>query len=78
MYLFNHFVIIIFKFLIQTLYNLIYTHYRPLFLPDPRDGSLYLLHNKDKVGIKKLDVTIPQLVANSPCRSSDGILFSGK
>ncbi|VVC31730.1 PUB domain,Pyrrolo-quinoline quinone beta-propeller repeat,Protein kinase domain,Serine/threonine- [Cinara cedri] len=50
----------------------------PLFLPDPRDGSLYLLHNKDKVGIKKLDVTIPQLVANSPCRSSDGILFSGK
>ncbi|XP_050421955.1 serine/threonine-protein kinase/endoribonuclease ire-1 [Adelges cooleyi] len=50
----------------------------PLFLPDPRDGSLYLLHNKDKVGIKKLDITIPQLVANSPCRSSDGILFSGK
>ncbi|CAH1726019.1 serine/threonine-protein kinase/endoribonuclease IRE2 [Aphis gossypii] len=50
----------------------------PLFLPDPKDGSLYLLHNKDKVGIKKLDVTIPQLVANSPCRSSDGILFSGK
>lgn len=53
------------------------TYFRPLFLPDPRDGSLYLLHNKDKVGIKKLDVTIPQLVANSPCRSSDGILFSG-
>jgi serine/threonine-protein kinase/endoribonuclease IRE1 len=46
-------------------------------VPDPRDGSLYLIHNKDKVGVKKLDVTIPQLVANSPCRSSDGILFSG-
>lgn len=29
-------------------------------------------------GLKKLPYTIPQLVANAPCRSSDGILFSGK
>lgn len=29
-------------------------------------------------GLKKLPYTIPQLVANAPCRSSDGILYSGK
>lgn len=28
--------------------------------------------------LKKLPYTIPQLVANAPCRSSDGILYSGK
>lgn len=28
--------------------------------------------------LKKLPFTIPQLVANAPCRSSDGILYSGK
>ncbi|CAB3368428.1 Hypothetical predicted protein [Cloeon dipterum] len=33
-----------------------------LFLPDPKDGSLYLLAN----------------VASSPCRSTDGILYTGK
>lgn len=49
----------------------------PLFLPDPRDGSLYLLGGS-KEPLKKLPFTIPQLVASSPCRSSDGILYTGK
>ncbi|KAJ6643328.1 Serine/threonine-protein kinase/endoribonuclease ire-1 [Pseudolycoriella hygida] len=48
----------------------------PQYLPDPRDGSLYQLG--DMGGLKKLPYTIPQLVANAPCRSSDGILYSGK
>ncbi|XP_019557207.3 serine/threonine-protein kinase/endoribonuclease IRE1 [Aedes albopictus] len=49
------------------------THY----LPDPRDGSLYTYRNPEG-GLKKLPYTIPQLVASAPCRSSDGILYSGK
>lgn len=48
----------------------------PHYLPDPRDGSLYKLG--DMGGLKKLPYTIPQLVASAPCRSSDGILYSGK
>lgn len=48
----------------------------PLFLPDPRDGSLYLLGN-NREPLKKLPFTIPQLVASSPCRSTDGILYTG-
>jgi len=32
----------------------------------------------DMGGLKKLPYTIPQLVANAPCRSADGILYSGK
>lgn len=48
----------------------------PLFLPDPRDGSLYLL-SQSQEPLKKLPFTIPQLVASSPCRSSDGILYTG-
>lgn len=48
----------------------------PQYLPDPRDGSLYELG--DMGGLKKLPYTIPQLVASAPCRSSDGILYSGK
>lgn len=48
----------------------------PHYLPDPRDGSLYQLG--DMGGLKKLPYTIPQLVASAPCRSSDGILYSGK
>lgn len=46
------------------------------YLPDPRDGSLYRLG--DMGSLKKLPYTIPQLVASAPCRSSDGILYSGK
>lgn len=49
----------------------------PIFLPDPRDGSLYL-YGHSKEPLKKLPFTIPQLVAASPCRSSDGILYTGK
>ncbi|XP_022905104.2 serine/threonine-protein kinase/endoribonuclease IRE1 [Onthophagus taurus] len=49
----------------------------PLFLPDPRDGSLYLLGDA-REPLKKLPFTIPQLVASSPCRSTDGILYTGK
>lgn len=48
----------------------------PQYLPDPRDGSIYQLSNQGN--LKKLPFTIPQLVANAPCRSSDGILYSGK
>lgn len=48
----------------------------PLFLPDPRDGSIYLLGG-NREPLKKLPFTIPQLVASSPCRSSDGILYTG-
>lgn len=47
----------------------------PQYLPDPRDGSIYHINQGD---VKKLPFTIPQLVANAPCRSSDGILYSGK
>jgi serine/threonine-protein kinase/endoribonuclease IRE1 len=48
-----------------------------MFLPDPRDGSLYLF-GRDPEALKRLPYTIPQLVANSPCRSSDGILYTGR
>lgn len=48
-----------------------------MFLPGPRDGSLYLF-GRDPEALKRLPYTIPQLVANSPCRSSDGILYTGR
>ena len=48
-----------------------------MFLPDPKDGSLYLFGSGFEV-LKKLPFTIPQLVASSPCRSSDGILYTGR
>uniref|UniRef100_A0A4W3IIN8 Serine/threonine-protein kinase/endoribonuclease IRE1 n=1 Tax=Callorhinchus milii TaxID=7868 RepID=A0A4W3IIN8_CALMI len=50
----------------------------PAFLPDPNDGSLYVLGGKNKEGLMKLPFTIPELVQSSPCRSSDGILYTGK
>ncbi|KAL5017978.1 hypothetical protein ScPMuIL_003700 [Solemya velum] len=46
------------------------------FLPDPKDGSLYALSN-GLSGIKKLPFTIPELVSASPCKSSEGILYTG-
>ncbi|XP_015588609.1 serine/threonine-protein kinase/endoribonuclease IRE1 [Cephus cinctus] len=49
----------------------------PMFLPDPKDGSLYLFGTESEA-LKKLPFTIPQLVASSPCRSSDGILYTGR
>ncbi|XP_040292016.1 serine/threonine-protein kinase/endoribonuclease IRE1 [Bufo bufo] len=50
----------------------------PAFLPDPSDGSLYTLGSKHSEGLTKLPFTIPELVAASPCRSSDGVLYMGK
>nr|XP_028561982.1 serine/threonine-protein kinase/endoribonuclease IRE1-like [Podarcis muralis] len=50
----------------------------PAFLPDPNDGSLYVLGGKNKEGLMKLPFSIPELVQSSPCRSSDGILYTGK
>uniref|UniRef100_A0A4W3IRL5 Serine/threonine-protein kinase/endoribonuclease IRE1 n=1 Tax=Callorhinchus milii TaxID=7868 RepID=A0A4W3IRL5_CALMI len=52
--------------------------FTPAFLPDPNDGSLYVLGGKNKEGLMKLPFTIPELVQSSPCRSSDGILYTGK
>ncbi|XP_015520215.1 serine/threonine-protein kinase/endoribonuclease IRE1 [Neodiprion pinetum] len=49
----------------------------PMFLPDPKDGSLYVF-SAESEAVKKLPFTIPQLVASSPCRSSDGILYTGR
>lgn len=79
---------------------------RPGFLPDPNDGSLYVLGGKHKEGLmvrnavcvclcqfvclfslfdpivlvhlQKLPFTIPELVQSAPCRSSDGILYTGE
>ena len=50
----------------------------PAFLPDPKDGSLYMIGGGLKEPLKKLPFTIPELVAASPCKSSDGILYTGK
>ncbi|XP_033737119.1 serine/threonine-protein kinase/endoribonuclease IRE1-like [Pecten maximus] len=46
------------------------------FLPDPKDGSLYALSDGME-RIKKLPFTIPQLVTASPCKSNEGILYTG-
>uniref|UniRef100_A0A1B6MTN9 non-specific serine/threonine protein kinase n=1 Tax=Graphocephala atropunctata TaxID=36148 RepID=A0A1B6MTN9_9HEMI len=55
----------------------------PVFLPDPKDGSLYLLAGGGappgrSSALKKLPFTIQQLVASSPCRGSDGMFYTGK
>lgn len=47
------------------------------FLPDPKDGTLYALGSGGE-GLKKLPLTIPDLVATSPYRSKDGILYTGQ
>ncbi|EGT46059.1 hypothetical protein CAEBREN_10529 [Caenorhabditis brenneri] len=44
------------------------------FLPNPIDGSLYVLKNSS---LKKLPFSIPQLVQASPCKGTDGILYAG-
>ncbi|XP_069762136.1 serine/threonine-protein kinase/endoribonuclease IRE1 isoform X3 [Narcine bancroftii] len=51
---------------------------KPAFLPDPNDGSLYVMGGTAEDGLMKLPFTIPDLVHSSPCRSSDGILYTGK
>lgn len=51
----------------------------PQFLPDPRHGFLYMYGPRgEQQMLKKLPFTIPELVANAPCRSTDGILYTGK
>nr|XP_006813336.1 PREDICTED: LOW QUALITY PROTEIN: serine/threonine-protein kinase/endoribonuclease IRE1-like [Saccoglossus kowalevskii] len=47
----------------------------PSFLPDPKDGSLYALGTE---GLKKLPFTIPELVSAAPCKSTDGLLYTGR
>jgi len=49
---------------------------RPVFLPNPSDGSLYTFDVEE--GVKKLPFTIPNLVNTAPCRSTDGrFLYTG-
>jgi len=48
----------------------------PAFLPDPKDGALYMMGGSLEDPLQKLPWTIPQLVAASPSRTSDGILYS--
>ncbi|EFX77192.1 hypothetical protein DAPPUDRAFT_305906 [Daphnia pulex] len=47
-------------------------------LPDPKDGSLYMLGNSGAEALTKLPFTIPELVSASPSQSSDGMLYMGK
>ncbi|XP_057371090.1 serine/threonine-protein kinase/endoribonuclease IRE1-like [Daphnia carinata] len=47
-------------------------------LPDPKDGSLYMLGNSGTEALTKLPFTIPELVSASPSQSSDGMLYMGK
>ncbi|XP_014244524.1 serine/threonine-protein kinase/endoribonuclease IRE1 [Cimex lectularius] len=54
------------------------TDIQPVFLPDPKDGTLYLLNNANQRSLKKLPFSIQQLVTSSPCRSSDGVFYSGR
>uniref|UniRef100_A0A8C6A7W8 non-specific serine/threonine protein kinase n=1 Tax=Marmota marmota marmota TaxID=9994 RepID=A0A8C6A7W8_MARMA len=48
------------------------------FLSDPADGSLYILGTQRQQGLMKLPFTIPELVHASPCRSSDGVFYTGR
>lgn len=70
----------------------------PLFLPDPKDGSLYIYNgisakakgktasggkstngdDGEKDALQKMPFTISELVSASPCKSSDGLLYTGK
>ncbi|RWS12890.1 eukaryotic translation initiation factor 2-alpha kinase-like protein, partial [Dinothrombium tinctorium] len=61
----------------------------PLFLPDPKDGSIYRYNSiesnfrfdgkqKPRDLLEKLPFTLSELIALSPCRSKDGLLFIGK
>ncbi|KAK3753794.1 hypothetical protein QZH41_018451 [Actinostola sp. cb2023] len=54
----------------------IYLRPGAIFIPDPKDGSLYAFASAFD-GLKKLPFTIPELVRASPCRSTDGILYTG-
>uniref|UniRef100_G1M6M1 Serine/threonine-protein kinase/endoribonuclease IRE2 n=2 Tax=Ailuropoda melanoleuca TaxID=9646 RepID=G1M6M1_AILME len=48
------------------------------FLSDPADGSLYILGTQKQQGLMRLPFTIPELVHASPCRSSDGVFYTGR
>ncbi|KAG8513539.1 Serine/threonine-protein kinase/endoribonuclease IRE2 [Galemys pyrenaicus] len=48
------------------------------FLSAPADGSLYVLGTQKQQGLMKLPFTIPELVHASPCRSSDGVFYTGR
>ncbi|XP_032182836.1 serine/threonine-protein kinase/endoribonuclease IRE2 isoform X2 [Mustela erminea] len=48
------------------------------FLSDPADGSLYVLGTQKQQGLMRLPFTIPELVHASPCRSSDGVFYTGR
>ena len=57
-----------------------------LLLTDPKDGSLYLLSRpaapgspeSEQEALKKMPFTMKEVVAVSPCRSSDGLLYMGR
>lgn len=51
--------------------------HRPSFLPDPKDGSLYAV-SPNLEPVKKLPFTIPELVTAAPCKSSEGVFYTGK
>ncbi|KAI1304172.1 Serine/threonine-protein kinase/endoribonuclease ire-1 [Halotydeus destructor] len=71
---------------------------QPLFLPDPKDGSLYVYNgiggklkgegdhgdngngddSAEKDALQKLPFTISELVSASPCKSTDGLLYTGR
>ncbi|BFZ17659.1 hypothetical protein BsWGS_20698 [Bradybaena similaris] len=48
----------------------------PSFLPDPKDGSLYAV-SPNQEPVKKLPFTIPELVTAAPCKSSEGVFYTG-
>nr|XP_031288906.1 serine/threonine-protein kinase/endoribonuclease IRE2 isoform X1 [Camelus dromedarius] len=48
------------------------------FLSDPADGSLYILGTQKQQGLMRLPFTVPELVHASPCRSSDGVFYTGR
>lgn len=48
----------------------------PVFVANPKDGSLYSF-KMGFDGLKKLPFSIPDLVTVSPCRSTDGLLYTG-
>ena len=52
-------------------------HVAPTFIPDPKDGSLYKIGRDPIHPLKKLPFSVPELVAASPSRSSDGTLYAG-
>eukprot|EP00794_Sanderia_malayensis_P009072 gene9072-10040_t len=50
-----------------------------IFLPDPKDGSIYGFSGGNvQESLRKLPFTIPELVKASPCRSTDGTLYVGR